>query len=170
MTIRLCLLLSLLVPGISSAQQEDAIIEAVNAVLDDFHIAAANGDKARYLNHMIDDAIFMGTDEQERWPKNPDFSSYVDSRFRDGRGWAYRPVERHVRTDQRTNVAWFDEVIFSETNGRFRGTGVLVLESGQWKIAHYAMSFLVYNEDWEEVIELTRRTAALKTLQGEEHD
>ena len=163
-TIRLLLLLTFLVAGISSAQQTTAIVEAVNSVLDDFHDAAAHGDRSRYLSHMIDDAIFMGTDEQERWPKNPDFSDYVNSRFVDGRGWAYEPVERHVQTGERSNVAWFDEVVFSETNGRFRGTGVLVLERGQWKIAHYAMSFLVYNEDWEEVIELTKRTAAQKVL------
>jgi len=53
-------------------------------------------------------------------------------------------------------------VIFSAVNGRFRGTGVLVLEDGTWKIAHYAMSFLIFNEDWEQVIELSNQTRAAK--------
>ena len=61
------------------------------------------------------------------------------------------------------DVAWFDEVVFSETNGRFRGTGVVVKQDDDWKIAHYAMSFLIYNEDWPAVVEMTKKTAAGKT-------
>ena len=57
---------------------------------------------------------------------------------------------------------------FHETHGRFRGTGVLVRQGGQWKIAHYALSFLVLNENWEEVVELTRKTKAAKAEDGSE--
>lgn len=159
MTIRLALLLSILVPGISYPQPTDDFA-AVNRVLDDFHEAAASGDKRRYLSQMTDDAVFLGTDEQERWPRNPDFSDYVDTHFQDGRGWTYEPVDRHVRFAARADVAWFDEVVYSATNGRFRGTGVLVRDGEQWKIAHYALSFLIDNEDWDAVIELNRRTTA----------
>ena len=132
---------------------------AIDAVLDDFHDAAASADADRYLGHLTDDAVFMGTDEWERWPKHPDFADYVATRFANG-GWSYRSVEREVQIAD--DVAWFDEVVFSETNGRFRGTGVLVKEDNSWKIAHYAMSFLIFNENWEEVIELTKRTRAEK--------
>ena len=59
-------------------------------------------------------------------------------------------------------MSTFDEVLYSETNGRFRGTGVLTLQSGQWQLEHYAMSFLIFNENWDEVIELTKRTKVLK--------
>jgi len=135
---------------------------AIAAVIDDFHDAAAHGDNARYLGHMTDDAVFMGTDEWERWPKQPDFVDYVGGRFKDGIGWTYRSVQRNIRLADAGNIAWFDEVIFSETSGRFRGTGVVVLESGTWKIAHYAMSFLVFNENWQDVIELSKQTNAMK--------
>ena len=135
--------------------------EAIGRVLDDFHDAAAEADKDRYLGHMTEDAVFMGTDEWERWPKNPDFVDYVDGRFRDG-GWRYRSVERHVSIADAGNVAWFDEVVYSETNGRFRGTGVLVKQDGTWKIAHYAMSFLIFNENWQDVVELTQKTRVEK--------
>ena len=128
---------------------------AIDAVLDDFHAAAAAADAERYLGHMTDNAVFMGTDEWERWPKHPDFTDYVGMRFANG-GWSYRSVEREVEISD--NVAWFDEVVFSETNGRFRGTGVLVKTEDDWKIAHYAMSFLVFNENWQEVVELTKKT------------
>ena len=144
----------------------------IAAVLDDFHDAAAHGDRDRYLGHLTDDAVFMGTDEWERWPKDPEFVDYVKSRFKDGSGWSYRSVDRKIRIADSGDVAWFDEVVFSETNGRFRGAGVLVRDGvvvgegwhraagDRWKIAHYAMSFLVLNENWEEVIELTKKTRA----------
>ena len=148
----------LLIPLMATAEDTGSNIEAVAKVIDDFHDAAAHGDKDRYLGHMTDDGVFMGTDEWERWPKNPEFTDYVGSRFANGSGWTYRSVERIIRIADSADMAWFDEVLFSEQNGRFRGTGVLRLQDGEWKIAHYAMSFLILNENWEEVIELTKKT------------
>jgi ketosteroid isomerase-like protein len=150
----------LLTAGIALATEQDE--EAIGSVLDDFHDAAAHGDRNRYLGHLTDDAVFMGTDEWERWPLHPDFANYVDGRFENGAGWNYRSVERNIRVAGSGDVAWFDEVIFSQANGRFRGTGVLLRQDGTWKIAQYAMSFLVFNENWQDVIELTRRTRAGK--------
>jgi ketosteroid isomerase-like protein len=154
-------LLLVICGAVPAAHHEEA---AIGGVLDDFHDAAAKGDKARYLGHMTDDAVFMGTDEWERWPKQPDFTDYVTGRFRDGAGWSYRPVARQISVAESGDVAWFDEVVYSETNGRFRGTGVLVRQDGTWKIAHYAMSFLIFNENWQDVIELTKRTREQKAL------
>lgn len=136
--------------------------QAIGQVIDSFHSAAAAGDKDRYLGHMTDNGVFMGTDEWERWPKNPEFTEYVGGRFQNGTGWTYESVERKIMLDESENVAWFDEVLYSEANGRFRGTGVLVKSDGEWKIAHYAMSFLVFNENWPEVIDLSKKTAAEK--------
>jgi ketosteroid isomerase-like protein len=136
-----------------------ADVDDIGKVLDNFHDAAAHADKDRYLGLMTDDAVFMGTDEWERWPKHPDFTDYVDGRFKNG-GWSYKSVERQIRVADSGGIAWFDEVVFSESNGRFRGTGVLTRQNGTWKIAHYAMSFLVLNENWEEVVELTKKTKA----------
>ena len=161
MNCRLLLILTLLFSAVATADQADSELVAIGQVIDDFHDAAAHGDKARYLGHMTEDAVFMGTDEWERWPKHPDFSDYVDGRFGNGSGWNYRSVERTIRIADSADLAWFDEVLFSAQNGRFRGTGVLLLRDGSWKIAHYAMSFLVLNENWDEVIELTRKTRKL---------
>jgi ketosteroid isomerase-like protein len=160
MKLRNLFVLFLCIGGLAVAAHHEE--QAIGEVLDDFHDAAAHGDKARYLGHMTDDAVFMGTDEWERWPKHPDFVEYVNGRFKDGAGWSYRSVERELSVADSGNVAWFDEVVYSETNGRFRGTGVLVKQDGAWKIAHYAMSFLVFNENWQDVVELTRKTRAEK--------
>jgi ketosteroid isomerase-like protein len=132
----------------SGSEQRD-----INRVLDNFHAAAASGDKGPYLSLMTDDAVFMGTDEWERWPRHPQFTEFVNRRFQNGVGWNYQPVERHV--NRAGDFAWFDEVLVSPEGVRFRGTGVLVVEAGNWKIAHYALSFLIPNEHWDAVIELT---------------
>jgi len=136
--------------------------QVIGELIDEFHAAAAAADMERYLGYLTDDAVFMGTDEWERWPKNPDFTEYVAGRFAGGTGWTYRSVERNIMLGDTGDVAWFDEVIHSESNGRFRGTGVAVKSGDGWKIAHYAMSFLIFNENWQEVIELTRSTAEEK--------
>ena len=163
MTYRCLLLITAFLPAVSAANETEVdVVGAIAAVIDDFHDAAEQGDKQRYLGHLTEDAVFQGTDEWERWPKNPEFSDYVDSRFENGRGWSYRSVERSIRLAESAGVAWFDEVLFSERNGRFRGTGVLVRQAGKWKLAHYAMSFLVFNENWDDVIELSKKTRKLK--------
>lgn len=158
MNIRHLPLLALLCCVIAAADSTEPSVEAIGRVIDDFHDAAAHGDKARYLGHLSEDAVFMGTDEWERWPKHPDFVAYVEGRFENGSGWTYRSVERTIRVSESADIAWFDEVLFSERNGRFRGTGVLTLQDDGWKITHYAMSFLILNENWEEVIDLTKKT------------
>jgi len=143
---------------IAAADDSVSELDAVNAVIDDFHSAAAQGDKARYLGLMTDDSVFLGTDEWERWPKQPEFNDYVDANFKDGAGWTFTPADRAVIFSDSRSIAWFDEVIVSEQYGRFRGTGVLSHEQGLWRIEHYALSFLILNENWEEVSALTRKT------------
>ena len=155
-----CLAMLFSVTAIADNQETDLL--AIGAVIDNFHDAAAHGDKTRYLDQLTDDAVFMGTDEWERWPKQPDFIDYVGSRFKDGTGWKYQSVERTIKISDSSEFAWFDEVIFSASNGRFRGTGVLSRQDGRWKIAHYAMSFLIFNENWDDVIELSRKAKARK--------
>lgn len=155
-------LIFLLLPFAAQADHHGETIKAIAAVIDDFHDAAAKGDKERYLGHMTQRAVFMGTDEWERWPKEPQMRDYVDGRFKDGKGWNYRSVDRQVQLADSADLAWFDEVVYSEVNGRFRGTGVVSLQNGEWKIEHYAMSFLVFNEAWPEVVELNKKVAAEK--------
>ena len=162
MITRHLILLILLFPLAAPTEDSNADVIAIGNVIDEFHDAAAHGDNERYLGQMTDNVVFLGTDEWERWPKQPEFTDYVGGRFKDGVGWNYRSVERQIQIAASGDTAWFDEVLFSEQNGRFRGTGVLSKQTGNWKIAHYAMSFLILNENWPEVIELTKKTMAAK--------
>jgi ketosteroid isomerase-like protein len=156
----LCLLM--MFSALAAADDSAFELAAVNSVIDDFHAAAAAGNRSEYLGLMTDDGVFLGTDEWERWPKQPEFTDYVDAAFKDGTGWTFAPVERTVAFSASGDIAWFDEVVVSEQYGRFRGTGVLSREDGQWRIAHYALSFLVLNENWDEVSALTRKTLEAK--------
>ena len=43
------------------------------------------------------------------------------------------------------DMRWFDEILFNEKLGHCRGTGVVQLIDGEWKIVHYALTMLVPN-------------------------
>ena len=94
------------------------------------------------------DAIFLGTDKTERWTVE-EFKAYAEPAFEDGNGWTYEVVERNWEGSGSTR--WFDEILFNEKLGHCRGTGVVQLTDGEWKIAHYALTMLVPNEIAAEV-------------------
>ena len=132
------LLVCSFVPAVSA--QDD-----VAAVLDDFHQAASDADFDRYFGHFANESTFIGTDITERWTVD-EFKEYARSRFEAGRGWTYVPDERfiYVAADQQT--AWFDEILVNERFGRTRGTGVMVMEEGAWKVAQYHLTLPVPND------------------------
>lgn len=126
---------------------------AAAAVLDALHAAASKADAVRYWGVFAEDAVFLGTDPTERWTIE-EFRGYADPFFSQGRGWTYRVVERHVFLGSGGTVAWFDEELSNETYGSCRGTGVLVLVDGSWKIAQYNLSIPIPNDLTPAVVEL----------------
>ena len=130
---------------------------AVDAVLDDFHAAAAEADADRYLAHFTDDGVFFGTDATERGTKQQ-FTPYVRDRFAAG-GWSYVPRDRTVFFSEDGNVAWFDEMMTSRSGTVARGTGVLVRDGGAWQIAQYNFSVPFPNSLWDTILELIRAEA-----------
>ncbi|MEZ6013897.1 MAG: nuclear transport factor 2 family protein [Planctomycetota bacterium] len=99
-----------------------ALRREANRVVDDWHAAAAVGDAARYIGHMADDAVFMGTDASERWDLAA-FRIYVDQYMQPGKGWVYVPTERVVVIPEDSEIAWFDERLANDGYGELRGTG-----------------------------------------------
>jgi len=130
----------------TTAPAGDPAAEA-GAVLDGLHAAAARGDGDAYFAHYTPDAVFIGTDVTERWTM-AQFKAYAAPVFGQGKGWTYRPRTRAVTLgpDLCRCVAWFDEVLDSESYGASRGTGVLVKGPGGWKVAQYALSFPIPND------------------------
>ncbi len=101
---------------------------------------------------MTSDAVFIGTDASENWQIN-EFKAYAKPHFDNGRAWDFSPLDRKVYIDEKTDIAWFDELLSTQMK-LCRGSGVLKKVSGKWKIAHYVLSIVIPNENVSEVIEL----------------
>ena len=145
----LLLVLAVLAIAYTPARAQDDASQ-IHELLDDFHAAAAAADGERYLGHFSEDAVFMGTDDWERWPMEA-FRTYVAERFEGGTGWTYVPQDRHLSFAASGDTVWFDELAVSPRWGRFRGTGVVVRTDRGWKVAHYSLTALVPNERFAEV-------------------
>lgn len=131
---------SILLLCLCSPVQAQGDTAAIAAVLDGFHAAAAEGDWQVYFNYFSADAVFLGTDKTERWPK-AEFQSYASG----SDGWVYHPLQRHINLTPDGNSAWFDELLDSVSYGDARGTGVLIKTSEGWKISQYHLTFPIPN-------------------------
>jgi len=140
----LALLLAAAAPSSSEAQ--------ISAVLDDWHAAATAADEARYFGHFEAGAVFLGTDESERWNVE-EFRRYAHPYFAKGKAWSFRAVQRHVAFSPDRAVAWFDERLDTPNLGPARGSGVLVKTAAGWKIAQYNLAVPIPNELMKEVKE-----------------
>jgi ketosteroid isomerase-like protein len=118
----------------------------VAAILDALHSSASKADSDTYFNLFADDAIFIGTDAEEFWTLEQ-FKSYTMPYFSKGQGWTYIPKNRDIKFSQSGDVAWFHEILISESYGTTRGTGVLIREEDkQWKIAQYHLTIPIPND------------------------
>lgn len=115
----------------------------LDALLDGLHRDAHEGNFKPYFDRFSADAVFLGTDKNERWTIE-EFKAYAKPAFADGHGWTYALVERNW--EGVGDIRWFDEILFNEKLGHCRGTGVVHLINGEWKIVHYALTMLVPNE------------------------
>ncbi len=127
----------------SEAEPDESVIIDV---LDKWHMAASNADFDTYFGYFADDSsIFMGTDATERWTV-PEFKAYAKPHFDAGAAWDFTGRNRHIYFSEDGKVAWFDEELDTPNLGPSRGTGVLVLSEGEWKIAHYNLTVPIPNE------------------------
>lgn len=132
--------------------------KAIDRLLSAFHQAASDADGDLYFSLFDEDAIFMGTDATERWTV-AEFRAFAEPYFSKGQGWTYTKTERHVYVAQDGQTAWFDEMLWNEKYGTCRGTGVLVMSDGDWRIAQYNLTFPIPNDLSAEV------TARIKELE-----
>lgn len=124
--------------------------KSIANALDDMHAAAASADEKRYFDHFADQAVFLGTDASERWDLDA-FKKAVHPYFEKGKAWKYRSVRRAITVGSDGKRAWFDEDLETEKLGPARGSGVLVKESGHWKVAQYNLSIPIPNARFGEV-------------------
>ena len=134
------LLFALSAPGVQADETD-----RIHTALDGFHAAAADADYDRYTALMARDIVFLGTDAGERW-QGQAFTDFAQPHFDNGKGWTYLPRDRSISLSADGSVAWFDELLSHEKLGTCRGSGVLVLEAGEWKIAQYNLSVPIPND------------------------
>ena len=144
-----------LLPALGSADDQRA---AIDALIDGLHQDAHEGNFQTYFDRYTPDAVFLGTDKSERWTIE-EFKVYAEPAFEDGHGWTYSVKERNWEGEG--NTRWFDEVLLNEKLGHCRGTGVVELIDGEWKIAHYALTMLVPNDIAAEVGAQTQRAEGI---------
>ena len=115
----------------------------INQVLDRLHQYASEAKGDAYFALFSEDAIFFGTDPDERWTIQQ-FRSYALPHFQKNKGWTYTPVSRNIYINATT--AWFDEKLHNEKYGHCRGTGSLVrFEDSSWRIVQYNLSLPIPN-------------------------
>ena len=125
--------------------QENSPREAVEDVLNNLHLYAAKADGLKYFDLFAENAIFFGTDIDERWEKNS-FQEYGMTRFQTGEGWTYHMTERNTYFSDDKRTCWFDELVRNKKYGQLRGTGVLKLVDQEWKIVQYNLVLPMPND------------------------
>lgn len=150
-----CLLFSWMLAATCAAEPHEstAVGGPVAAQLDRFHKAAAHAEFEAYFSLFSKDGVFIGTDASERWSVEQ-FKQYVKPYFSQGKGWRYVPRDRTIVV--RGDVAWFDELLDNDAYGECRGSGVLVREDEQWKIAQYNLHFPIPNDLAKQVTQMIK--------------
>jgi len=102
--------------------------------------------------------VFLGTDGGERWAGD-EYREFATSYFSRGKGWAYLPSSRTVQIAADGRTAWFDEKLENEWFGDCRGSGVLQLYDGDWKIEQYNLTIPIPNGIAADVVASIRSSA-----------
>jgi len=149
----LLLLVSLVAFGQTSKTENPAAIKKkIEAVLDNWHKAAAEANFQNYFEAMAEDGIFIGTDATENWNKTA-FQAFAKPYFDRGKAWNFKALERNIYVSEDQKTVWFDELLSTQMK-LCRGSGVMVQENGQWKIKHYVLSMTVPNDNMDEVVKI----------------
>ena len=130
----------------------EEIKKSINTSLDLWHKAAAEANFDNYFNLMTKEGVFIGTDATENW-QNEAFKIFSKPYFDKGKAWSFTSVERNIYIYEDQKLAWFDELLDTQMK-LCRGSGLLKLENGKWKIAHYVLSITIPNENVTEVVKL----------------
>ena len=150
------LLFSILLLGSKSfSQNTDSDKKKINTTLDSWHKAASNAEFDIYFSYMTSNGVFIGTDATENWQLDA-FKAFSKPYFDKGKAWNFTSLQRNIYFDKSQNTAWFDELLDTQMK-ICRGSGVLIKEGKNWKIAHYVLSMTVPNDNLDEVIKIKEK-------------
>ena len=151
------LLFSILLLGSKSfSQNTDSDKKKINTTLDSWHKAAANAEFDNYFSYMTSNGVFIGTDATENWQLDA-FKTFSKPYFDKGKAWNFTSLQRNIYFDKSSqNTAWFDELLDTQMK-ICRGSGVLIKEGKNWKIAHYVLSMTIPNDHTDEVVKIKEK-------------
>ncbi|MBM3917665.1 MAG: nuclear transport factor 2 family protein [Sphingomonadales bacterium] len=139
--------------GIAQSAPKD--VQSLDQMLDNWHAAAAQANFETYFSYTSTQFIFLGTAPGERWTKS-EFMAFSKPYFDKGNAWDFKPSNRHWNFAADGQVAYFDEDLQTWMEG-CRGSGICILENGQWKIAYYNLTVLIENEKIKPFIKLRQK-------------
>jgi ketosteroid isomerase-like protein len=145
----------LLLGSKSFSQNTDSDKKKINTTLDSWHKAAANVEFDNYFSYMTSNGVFIGTDATENWQLDA-FKAFSKPYFDKGKAWDFKCLQRNIYFDKSQNTAWFDELLDTQMK-ICRGSGVLIKEGKNWKIAHYVLSMTVPNDNTDEVVKIKEK-------------
>ena len=145
----------LLLGSKSFSQNTDSDKKKINTTLDSWHKAATNTEFDNYFSYMTTNGVFIGTDATENWQLDA-FKAFSKPYFDKGKAWDFKCLQRNIYFDKTQNTAWFDELLDTQMK-ICRGSGVLIKEGKNWKIAHYVLSMTVPNDNLDEVIKIKEK-------------
>ena len=126
------------------------IKEQINNMLDQWHLDAAESNFDAYFEKMVPNGVFIGTDALENWTVS-EFKEFSKPFFDEKNTWDFKTMERNIYYSSENNMIWFDELL-DTWMGICRGSGILIKDENNWKIAHYVLSVSIPNENIKEVI------------------
>ena len=139
---------------VTNVNAQENLKTQINMILNGWHKAAAEANFKNYFDAMTDDAVFIGTDATENWTK-PAFQAYAKPYFDKGKAWDFKPSNRNWQFACEGTIAYFDEDLATWMEG-CRGSGICVLENGEWKLAYYNLTVLIENEKIKSFIQLRK--------------
>ena len=145
----------LLLGSKSFSQNTDSDRKKINSTLDSWHKAAANAEFDNYFSYMTSNGVFIGTDATENWQLDA-FKAFSKPYFDKGKAWSFTSLQRNIYFDKTQNTAWFDELLDTQMK-ICRGSGVLIKEGKNWKIAHYVLSMTIPNDNTDEVVKIKEK-------------
>lgn len=131
----------------------------IHVNLDLWHNAAAEANFDAYFNLMTSDGVFIGTDATENWQNNA-FKNFSKPYFDKGKAWNFTPLQRNIYVSKDSEIAWFDELLDTQM-GICRGSGIMKVEDGQWKVSHYVLSITIPNDQVKQIVEIKKELDSL---------
>ena len=133
------------------SQEEEKL--KINALIDNWHHAAAVADEDAFFGFMSEECIYLGTDINEKWLRD-ELKAWSEKYFNTESAWSFTAFDREIYLHD--SMAWFDEKL-NTWMGPCRASGILKNEGGQWKLLHYQLSVAVPNEKIKDFIEMVKK-------------